>query len=385
MAVALRGTPGAVLVVALAWASATAWLAFHVHGGANRGEVLPAAPPGSALERELEAAEVSRGGDGLERVLVADVAVDAPGSAPEAEATIRTIDAVIAPREGARILGRLGLPEAVDPTSVTVIASFPGRHDRDRWARADSDGSFELDGLDQGWHVLEVGFGDPETVRIGGGLLEPGERVDVGEIDLRQRLFTRRIDVVDELGRGIAGATVARGFDLEPLHTDETGSIVLASAARTLELAIQAPGRRPESVRCDGDARVTLRPGIPVQLVLGGAAPELPEGCELEIELREWPRGCTFVGMRPAVGLWRGSPRRGVAIPLAVPRPGRFRAYVAVRAATGRSSASRAIGCGAHEVVEDGLAAPIPIELDLGMLRELVAQTADEPPRRATR
>ncbi len=200
---------------------------------------------------------------------------------------------VLRAERGAELLGRLLLPEGVDPARLVLqLRRLPNGppFGPDRVA---DDGGFAWTALPTGEFSFRVVLGqtdDAPLVEVGPLAVEQGAttrdpRLD--PVDLRDRLRLLRFRVRDQDGQPVPAAQVvepgpgaARSF-----AAVRDGHGALLTARWPLDLEVRAEGFRPVRLSgVDGDREVALRPGIRVTLRLD-EPPVLDPGQRIGISL----------------------------------------------------------------------------------------------------
>ena len=200
---------------------------------------------------------------------------------------------VLRAERGAELLGRLLLPEGVDPARLVLqLRRLPNGppFGPDRVA---DDGGFAWTALPTGEFSFRVVLGQtddaplaevgPLAVQQGATTRDP--RLD--PVDLRDRIRLLRFRVSDPEGQPVAAAQVvepgpgaARSF-----AAVRDGHGALLTARWPLDLEVRAEGYRPVRLSgVDGDREVVLRPGIRVTLRLD-EPPVLDPGQRIGISL----------------------------------------------------------------------------------------------------
>lgn len=175
--------------------------------------------------------------------------------------------------------------------------------------------------------------------------LADGQVIELPTIDLRGRLFERRVTVIDSEGRLVEAFSLARfpraGFretvSMAAPAISNPGTFLAASPA--IDLVVAAPGCRVK--RCtiaDPETEIQLDAGFPVLLHAPLDLPELPEGASLEIGL-SW-KEVDVEGLPVGMGRFRASASLGELARL--PGLGRWQArlQMRIRRADMRTSAS---------------------------------------------
>lgn len=261
------------------------------------------------------------------------------------------------------------------PAHEAVVSTFPP-----------PGGAFLVDGLPHGSYDLRFRAQDDIVSLASVEGIEARSSEDTGDprvaaLDLRGRLRCMHVRV--ELPAGVEPP-----FALVHVRHSSTedyrarwvpGSFEVATGAPSLDLVLDAPGWRLERLSgVDSDRSVTLRPGLPVRLVLQGGPPALPAGFDLRADLEPMTSelrryGCRFVAFDS----------RGTAL-VRASEPGEHRARIAVhRVATDEDYPlpAKAISPAAFGVAENegDTERLLPVELDAAALAHLVEELSKTP------
>lgn len=208
---------------------------------------------------------------------------------------------------GGELAGSLRVPEQLAPRDVDVVLEHAevrdAGADRERHRRVvvDADGTFAADELMPGpWRVVVRQRGSRELARREPVLVRAGEKTQLEVIDLAAELHTIRLEVANEAGDLLPGATVTSART-QPGRSTWNAT---ASAPGVFDVLVPTDGAALE-VACAGyatqtlaraneDQRVVLTPKIAVTLIARGtetlAAPESNVSIGVRVESVETAR-----------------------------------------------------------------------------------------------
>jgi len=200
-----------------------------------------------------------------------------------------SVDVVVALRRGSRLEGRVRLPEGFGAEFLDFECERAGNTLVSSGLEVFPDGSFVFPPAEPGLLSVRILQGDALLWRRDDVELRAGETTQLGEIDLRDKLFPVRLSVVDASGAPVGSGMLWWSTDPElgPVDRAEisrTGEVRFLAEQDLLSVSVVASGFRTErfeSVR-SGD-RLVLRDGIAVRLTLPPQVPAVDPPLALHV------------------------------------------------------------------------------------------------------
>lgn len=218
----------------------------------------------------------------------------------------RDLEVVLEPRGIVR--GRVQMPDALSADALEVrleqlsaaeetrmLSERPGVHSSaagSTTATLDSDGRFESLRVAPGIWRLEVRLDEQALLTLRDLTVEAGAVLDLGQLDLRQRITPLHIDVVDERGEPLPRAMVTllseRGAWPTEEYTSRAGRASFVTLGAPLDLRVWSAGRRSLELKAVAShQRVTLPAGIAVEFVFPRDLPPLAPPLEFTLSVTD--------------------------------------------------------------------------------------------------
>jgi len=149
-------------------------------------------------------------------------------------------------------------------------------------------GEFRSRCLRPGIWNLTVEAGSLNVIwRRPGIVVESGQTLELGTIDLANLLTQMRVEVRDEAGSPIAGASLSLGASGVSCFGAGAGRFTLFARELDVRAVVHAPGYETLRAHCtQADNRVVLRRGVPLRIVAKGAAELERDGIKLGVQVR---------------------------------------------------------------------------------------------------
>ncbi len=218
----------------------------------------------------------------------------------------RDLEVVLEPRGIVR--GHVQMPDALSARALTVQleqVSTPGevRMFSERagdhpnaanstTATVEADGRFESLQVAPGTWRLAVRLDEETLLTMREFVVEAGAVLDLGQLDLRQRITPLHIDVVDERGEPLPRAMVTllseRGAWPTEEYTSRAGRASFVTLGAPLDLRVWSAGRRSLELKAVAShQRVTLAAGIAVEFVFPRDLPPLAPLLEFTLSVTD--------------------------------------------------------------------------------------------------
>jgi hypothetical protein len=266
---------------------------------------------------------------------------------------------VITLPRGGRLEGRALVPAGFDGGMLDFEFEYKRDRSHPRSWENFGDGSFEVPAAEPGVLAARISYCDLVLWERDDIEIRAGETTQLGEIDLRDRLFVIAIDVVDEAGSPVQRGTLECSVNSDPdieLEIPPSGHVRIPSPRSFVSLLVNASGFRSE--RFDGvrnGDRLVLRAGILVRLSLPGDLPVVDPPLALRV-------------IWSGQGAWEveGSPAGHDGIVLVrLSEPGSYEfSWVVTNTLTGAQFSDEEACQTSVEVPESGVTQPVPLALD---------------------
>jgi hypothetical protein len=238
------------------------------------------------------------------------------------------------------------------------------------------DGAFSVVGLDPGEYELQFrAYGELESavtlsaIAVAAGETKSDERLASVDLRAKFRCFRVQLETAPGDESSFVNIFVRPAGAGSFVATSERASFELFTAARALDLCIDAPGYRFVRMNAiDGDRTVALKRGLGVRVTLAGERSTLPAGLELRADLQPLATDFTRYGSRTVAFDARGE------VLLRASDPGGHRVVVYVRRIeTGEDFMldERAMKPSRIDVLEQVAERELSVELDREALQRL--------------
>lgn len=218
----------------------------------------------------------------------------------------RDLEVVLEPRGIVR--GRVQMPDALSADALEVqlerlsaadearmFSERPGVHSsaaNSTTAAVEADGRFESLQVAPGTWRLAVRLEEETLLTMREFVVEAGAVIDLGQLDLRQRITPLHIDVVDERGEPLPRAMVTllseRGAWPTEEYTSRAGRASFVTLGAPLDLRVWSAGRRSLELKAVvSHQRVTLPAGIAVEFLFPRDLPPLAPPLEFTLSVTD--------------------------------------------------------------------------------------------------
>ena len=201
-------------------------------------------------------------------------------------------------KQAVRLEGRFLLDDSIDAELLEAIVLWPdpdnSNHERSQSTDLARTGKFQFEHLPEGPAKLRLdsAISDEILFHLDDIPLSAatGPTHDLGDIDLRNRLTSLQLTVLDARGMPIQNPMV-RPLGQDWGQTSHANPVQVITSGASLDLRVSAKGYRPQELRgISSDTIVTLLDGIPVHVQLTNGT-LLPGDFEVVARLAYYPDG----------------------------------------------------------------------------------------------